>query len=81
MSTYDAAKNAGRVLRRLIKENYSSQEEFAYEFHGDLRTVQRYLSNGINRLDILQELANHFRVDLMYFLKPEPSGDLYKTSE
>lgn len=78
MCAYDPAKNAGQVLRRLIKENYSSQEEFAYEFHGDLRTIQRYLSKGINRLDILQELANHFQVDLQYFLKPEPNSDSYE---
>ena len=39
---------AGQNLRRLIQENYPSQEEFAYDYGMDLRSVSRYINNGIN---------------------------------
>ena len=49
MSKVDATRFAGEVLRRLIKENYSSQEEFAFEFGADVRTISRYINNGITK--------------------------------
>jgi len=60
---------AGRTLRRLIQENYPSQEEFAYDYGIEIRTVSRYVNNGINKLDAIQELANFFNVSIMDFLK------------
>lgn len=71
MSDFDAAKRAGEVLRRLIQEKYSSQEEFAYDFGTDIRTVSRYVNKGINKINILQELAVFFHVDIVDFLKDE----------
>lgn len=58
---------AGETLRRLIQENYSSQEEFAYEYGTDLRTVSRYVNNGINKVNIIQELAEFFNVSFTDF--------------
>jgi len=69
MSDFDATKRAGEVLRKLIQENYASQEEFAYDFGTDIRTVSRYVNNGINKISILQELAVFFHVDIVDFLK------------
>lgn len=69
MSDFDATKRAGEVLRKLIQENYASQEEFAYDFRTDIRTVSRYVNNGINKISILQELAVFFHVDIVDFLK------------
>lgn len=71
MSDFDATKRAGEVLRKLIQENYTSQEEFAYDFGTDIRTVSRYVNNGINKISILQELAIFFHVDIVDFLKEE----------
>lgn len=71
MSDFDATKRAGEVLRKLIQENYASQEEFAYDFGTDIRTVSRYVNNGINKISILQELAVFFHVDIVDFLKDE----------
>lgn len=71
MSDFDATKRAGEVLRKLIQENYDSQEEFAYDFGTDIRTVSRYVNNGINKISILQELAVFFHVDIVDFLKDE----------
>lgn len=68
---FDPIKNAGHVLRRLIRENYRTQEDFAYDFGADLRTINRYINEGINKVSTLQELAMFFRVECSAFLIPE----------
>ena len=67
MSSIDYAKQAGIVLRRLIQTHYSSQEEFAYDFGAEIRTVSRYVNQGINKISTIQELAEFFGVDIKYF--------------
>ena len=62
-------KCAGEVLRKLILENYPSQEEFAFDFGTDIRTVSRYINNGINKINTVQELAEFFQVDFTYFFQ------------
>jgi len=69
MSKADAPKRAGDVLRRLIQENYPSQEEFALDFGAELRTISRYVNQGINKVTALQELADFFGVALEDFFK------------
>ena len=60
---------AGERLRQLIKENYSSQEEFAFDYPMDLRTVSRYINNGITKIDTIQELAEFFKVPFIAFFE------------
>jgi len=60
---------AGAVLRQLIAENYPSQEEFAYDYGADIRTISRYINNGINKIDVIQELADFFDVPFEFFFK------------
>ena len=67
MSDLDFALCAGKRLRQLIKENYSSQEEFAYDFGLEIRTVSRYINNGINKINVVQELADFFSVPFTSF--------------
>ena len=62
---------AGNRLRKLIAENFDSQEDFAYEFGIDVRTVSRYVNCGINKLDIIQELADWFGIEIMDFFTRE----------
>lgn len=69
MSKVDASKQAGLVLRRLIQENYPSQEEFADDFGTDIRTVSRYVNQGINKVSVLQELADFFQIELWNFFR------------
>lgn len=69
MNEFDAAKKAGEVLRRLIQENYSSQEEFAYDFGADIRTVSRYINSGIGKVHIIQELAVFFNIEFVDFFR------------
>lgn len=67
MSQLPASRKAGNALRRLIQAHYGSQEEFAYDYGLDLRTVSRYINNGITKVDVIQELADFFEVDFSYF--------------
>lgn len=60
-------KRAGEKLRQLIQANYTSQDEFAYEFGCDIRTVNRYINEGINKVDVIQELAEYFGVGFEEF--------------
>ena len=60
---------AGNALRKLIEENYPSQEEFANDYHADIRTISRYINNGINKIDVIQDLAEKFDVPFEYFFK------------
>ena len=58
---------AGLKLRQLIQENYSTQEEFALDFGLEIRTVNRYINKGINKIDTIQELAEYFKIDFRDF--------------
>lgn len=60
---------AGNTLRRLIQENYPSQEEFAFEYGADIRTISRYINNGISKVSTIQELADHFEVEFTDFFR------------
>lgn len=64
-------QRAGAYLKKLIQENYASQEEFAYDFGTDIRTVSRYVNSGINRISTVQELAEFFDVSAVSFFTGE----------
>ena len=59
---------AGANLKRLIKNSkYKTQEEFAFEFCTDVRTVGRWVNKGIKNLDTIQQIAAFFCVDALAF--------------
>ena len=59
---------AGANLKRLIKNSkYKTQEEFAFEFCTDVRTVGRWVNKGIKNLDTIQQIAAFFDVDALAF--------------
>ena len=60
---------AGEKLRKLINENYTSQEDFAFEYGCDVRTISRYVNQGIEKVGVIQELAMYFNIDFMDFFK------------
>lgn len=61
---------AGANLRRLIKKSqFATQEQFAYEFGTDVRTVSRWINRGVKNLDTLQQLADFFGVDALSLLR------------
>lgn len=53
---------AGKYLKKLISENYRTQEEFSFEYGLELRSVSRYINEGIGKVDVIQELAEYFNV-------------------
>jgi len=67
MEKFSPQQIAGKTLRRLINENYKSQEEFSYDYGLDIRNVSRYINNVINKINAIQSLADFFKVDFMEF--------------
>ena len=59
---------AGANLKCLIKESGMTQEDFAWEFGADARTVRRWLSKGIKNLDTIGYIADFFKVDVFDIL-------------
>lgn len=59
---------AGQKLKNLIKESkWKTQEEFAFEFGIEDRTVRRWIHSGIAKVDVIKELADFFEVDFLSF--------------
>ena len=58
---------AGANVKRLIKE-WGTQEEFASEFGADVRTVGRWVNQGIDKLSIIGEIAEFFKIDVFAIL-------------
>ncbi|WP_033117927.1 MULTISPECIES: helix-turn-helix domain-containing protein [Intestinimonas] len=69
MSSWTPQQKAGLVLKRLIQERYSSQEEFALDYGMELRTVSRYVNQGINKISVVQELADFFALEFEDFFR------------
>ena len=62
----DLSLVAGANLKRLIKNSkYKTQEEFAFEFGTDVRTVGRWVNKGIKNLDTIQQIAVFFDIDAL----------------
>lgn len=61
---------AGKNFKRLLKEKGITQESAAILLERDERTIRRWISTGIDRLSILEEISLRFDVDLVdAFLK------------
>lgn len=61
---------AGKNFKRLLKEKGITQERAAILLERDERTIRRWISTGIDRLSILEEISLRFDVDLVdAFLK------------
>ena len=69
MSSWTPQQKAGLVLKRLIQERYSSQEEFALDYGMELRTVSRDVNQGINKISVVQELADFFALEFEDFFR------------
>lgn len=62
-------KVVGANLKRLIKEStYRTQVEFSYAFGVDERTVRRWVSGKIEKIYIIDEIADFFMIDRMDLL-------------
>ena len=73
MNEYIYAKMAGNMLRRLISENYNSQMDFAYDYGAEIRTVNRWINEGINKIDVVESLARFFGKNIIEFFQIDES--------
>ena len=69
MSSCTPQQKAGLVHNRFNQERYSSQEEFALDYGMELRTVSRYVNQGINKISVVQELADFFALEFEDFFR------------
>lgn len=76
MNSIDYSIKAGLVLKKLIKDNYRSQEEFADDIGYEIRTVSRYVNQGINKVASIQDLAEFFGLDFISFLQIETDEEV-----
>ncbi|HIU20958.1 MAG TPA: hypothetical protein IAD51_01795 [Candidatus Limadaptatus stercorigallinarum] len=64
------SKIAGENLKCLIKETkYRTQEEFAYAFGTETRTLSRRLNQGVKDIDTLEQLADFLSADIIDLLR------------
>ena len=58
MITTLSSERVGANLKRLIRESkYRTQEKFAEAHYTDPRVVRRWIREGINRIDTINEVA------------------------
>lgn len=64
------AERAGKNLKNLIKNSeFKTQEKFAEAMYVDPTTVRRWLAHGIEKLSLIEEIADIFGIDFMELLK------------
>ena len=70
MLTTLSSKRIGANLKRLIQESkkYPTQEKFAEAYNADVRTVRRWIKNGINDIYTIEYVAKTLGVDVMALL-------------
>ena len=64
MQTDSLPVRAGKNLKRIIKEHGLTQEKFADQIFVDATTVRRWLSNGIDKLSTLEQIAKFFNISV-----------------
>jgi len=66
----ELSRRAGKALRELIEEYYTSSIEFAEDYGLDERTLRRYLNEGgLSKLNMIQELADFFDVPAERYIR------------
>ena len=70
---------AARFLRRALKAQHCTQENFAEKINCDVRTVRRWLKDGVQSLDNIQLICDALDVSVGdIFLDEEDVPSLYK---
>lgn len=72
MDNMDASLRAGQCLRFLIKRDHLTQAEFASHFGTELRNVNRWINEGIPKVDTIQEIAEKFGLTFIEFFSVIP---------
>lgn len=60
------SKIVGANLKREIRQSrYRTQENFAFEFGAEPRTVSRWLNEGLRDMDVAQEIAELLEIEVL----------------
>ncbi len=60
---------AGKALKKILNDNKISQQDFAFDYGCDIRTVSRYVNKGITKIQDIEDIAYYFDIELFDFLK------------
>ena len=65
----DLNKIVGANLERAIKESkWKTQEKFSEAFGAEVRTVGRWCNQGIDKLSLVQQIADFLEIDVFALL-------------
>ena len=65
----DLGKIVGANLKRAIKESkWKTQERFSEAFGAEVRTVGRWCNQGIDKLSLVQQIADFLEIDVFALL-------------
>jgi hypothetical protein len=65
----DLNQVVGANLKRAIKESkWRTQEKFAEAFGAEARTIGRWCNQGIDKLTLVQQLADFLEIDVFALL-------------
>ena len=65
----DLNKIVGANLKRSIKESkWKTQEKFSEAFGAEVRTVGRWCNQGIDKLSLVQQIADFLEIDVFALL-------------
>ena len=65
----DLNKIVGSNLKRAIKESkWKTQEKFSEAFGAEVRTVGRWCNQGIDKLSLVQQIADFLEIDVFALL-------------
>lgn len=60
------SKVVGANLKREIRQSrYRTQENFAFEFGAETRTVSRWLNEGLRDVDVAEEIAEFLEIETL----------------
>ena len=65
----DLNKIVGANLKRAIKESkWKTQEKFSEAFSAEVRTVGRWCNQGLDKLSLVQQIADFLEIDVFALL-------------
>ena len=65
----DLNKIVGANLKRAIKKSkWRTQEKFSEAFGAEVRTVGRWCNQGIDKLSLVQQIADFLEIDVLALL-------------
>lgn len=65
----------GMNLKREIRQSrYRTQEEFAFEFGAEIRTVSRWVNGGLKNVDTIEEIEEFLEIEKLRLFTEKVEG-------